>query len=101
MLTRFGPAAAYDTGARARRASRVGGRAWCGGAWAGGAVRRYGSSRRGGVLSKMIRAPPRSEERGVGKECRSRWSPYHYDTATTEIYTLSLHASSDLGGRRI
>src|SRR2546430_11754179 len=20
---------------------------------------------------------PRSEERGVGKECRSRWSPYH------------------------
>ena len=25
----------------------------------------------GGVL------PPRSEERRVGKECRSRWSPYH------------------------
>ena len=23
------------------------------------------------------RAPPRSEERRVGKECRSRWSPYH------------------------
>src|SRR6516162_9936138 len=22
-------------------------------------------------------APPRSEERRVGKECRSRWSPYH------------------------
>src|SRR2546427_1426639 len=22
--------------------------------------------------------PPRSEERRVGKECRSRWSPYHY-----------------------
>src|SRR2546430_7605599 len=21
--------------------------------------------------------PPRSEERRVGKECRSRWSPYH------------------------
>src|ERR1039457_7637210 len=21
---------------------------------------------------------PRSEERRVGKECRSRWSPYHY-----------------------
>src|ERR1035437_4989547 len=21
--------------------------------------------------------PPRSEERHVGKECRSRWSPYH------------------------
>src|SRR3954465_6764200 len=26
---------------------------------------------------KMIRRPPRSEERRVGKECRSRWSPYH------------------------
>src|SRR5256885_13348186 len=25
-----------------------------------------------GVIGKM-----RSEERGVGKECRSRWSPYH------------------------
>src|SRR2546430_14835728 len=24
-----------------------------------------------------IRTPPRSEERRVGKECRSRWSPYH------------------------
>src|SRR5256885_6545459 len=23
------------------------------------------------------RAPGRSEERRVGKECRSRWSPYH------------------------
>src|SRR3989338_10026017 len=25
----------------------------------------------------IITAPPRSEERRVGKECRSRWSPYH------------------------
>src|SRR2546429_9715431 len=24
------------------------------------------------------RSSPRSEERRVGKECRSRWSPYHY-----------------------
>src|SRR2546430_7391473 len=24
-----------------------------------------------------LRAIPRSEERRVGKECRSRWSPYH------------------------
>ena len=24
-----------------------------------------------------LSAPPRSEERRVGKECRSRWSPYH------------------------
>src|ERR1017187_3976373 len=26
---------------------------------------------------KFIRANVRSEERRVGKECRSRWSPYH------------------------
>src|SRR3712207_9256941 len=25
----------------------------------------------------LLRAPLRSEERRVGKECRSRWSPYH------------------------
>ena len=25
----------------------------------------------------MIKDLPRSEERRVGKECRSRWSPYH------------------------
>ena len=24
-----------------------------------------------------VGAEPRSEERRVGKECRSRWSPYH------------------------
>ena len=27
--------------------------------------------------AKLIRMIPRSEERRVGKECRSRWSPYH------------------------
>ena len=26
---------------------------------------------------EKISANPRSEERRVGKECRSRWSPYH------------------------
>src|SRR6202022_1915938 len=31
----------------------------------------------GELPSLMIRRPPRSEERRVGKECRSRWSPYH------------------------
>src|SRR2546422_3668520 len=31
------------------------------------------------VVRRRIRRPPepRSEERRVGKECRSRWSPYH------------------------
>src|SRR5258706_9441888 len=28
------------------------------------------------TISVMV-AVPRSEERRVGKECRSRWSPYH------------------------
>ena len=26
---------------------------------------------------KFVCVDPRSEERRVGKECRSRWSPYH------------------------
>src|SRR5260370_33587471 len=29
------------------------------------------------VYSIKIQTPDRSEERRVGKECRSRWSPYH------------------------
>ena len=30
-----------------------------------------------GNMTKIIEKPTRSEERRVGKECRSRWSPYH------------------------
>ena len=30
-----------------------------------------------GHLLVIPRTPCRSEERRVGKECRSRWSPYH------------------------
>ena len=70
---------------------RLGGRL-CGD---GGGVRRRGAAlRRGPVLREAdAGAPPvrlfprpsaggvlnllRSEERRVGKECRSRWSPYH------------------------
>ena len=29
------------------------------------------------TLSMLEKAVRRSEERRVGKECRSRWSPYH------------------------
>ena len=29
------------------------------------------------VLKHRLRKEGRSEERRVGKECRSRWSPYH------------------------
>ena len=35
-----------------------------------------GRMRRGGQLAALVR-DHRSEERRVGKECRSRWSPYH------------------------
>src|SRR2546430_4951992 len=31
----------------------------------------------GAVNFPQVQLPPRSEERRVGKECRSRWSPYH------------------------
>ena len=30
-----------------------------------------------GLVARQRLATPRSEERRVGKECRSRWSPYH------------------------
>src|SRR2546429_1450937 len=29
------------------------------------------------IVKLMLGGPIRSEERRVGKECRSRWSPYH------------------------
>src|SRR3712207_9306504 len=32
---------------------------------------------RPGVRARAADGVPRSEERRVGKECRSRWSPYH------------------------
>src|SRR3712207_8254105 len=31
----------------------------------------------GGLVAAILAYAPRSEERRVGKECRSRWSPYH------------------------
>src|SRR2546421_3519802 len=44
------------------------------GAYARKAPRRAG---RGLALPARAAGRPRSEERRVGKECRSRWSPYH------------------------
>ena len=30
-----------------------------------------------GIIEAALKKVVRSEERRVGKECRSRWSPYH------------------------
>ena len=30
-----------------------------------------------GAIKNFVNLQSRSEERRVGKECRSRWSPYH------------------------
>ena len=35
------------------------------------------SAERRNLRSKALTDQKRSEERRVGKECRSRWSPYH------------------------
>ena len=37
----------------------------------------YAASGMGRQPAKMVVVQERSEERRVGKECRSRWSPYH------------------------
>src|SRR3712207_6866592 len=41
------------------------------------ASRVMAATTRKGPASSSTRAMTRSEERRVGKECRSRWSPYH------------------------
>src|SRR2546425_8254386 len=43
-----------------------------------GVVERFGLTRQDLALACASHSSePRSEERRVGKECRSRWSPYH------------------------
>jgi len=44
---------------------------------AGGTIRRLIADRPDLAITWIILAADRSEERRVGKECRSRWSPYH------------------------
>ena len=39
--------------------------------------KRGAAATRNGQYKKRGAAATRSEERRVGKECRSRWSPYH------------------------
>ena len=38
---------------------------------------RFGLPDRMNLIVGRVSTNPRSEERRVGKECRSRWSPYH------------------------
>src|ERR1039458_10626637 len=45
-------------------------------------VHRVSSTLRHVFLSYRLAGMPRSEERRVGKECRSRWSPYHLKKRT-------------------
>ena len=40
-------------------------------------IKQYGTPLKITYLPKISQQINRSEERRVGKECRSRWSPYH------------------------
>src|SRR5258707_11871042 len=44
---------------------------------ANGKRHRYTASDKDTLMGKLVVLAKRSEERRVGKECRSRWSPYH------------------------
>src|SRR4029077_21292842 len=50
----------------------------------------------------VVPGPLRSEERRVGKECRSRWSPYHLKKNITHMPSASRGiewATADTGAR--
>ena len=52
--------------------------AWCGGgAGVGGEDVVKDQGQAPAVEQDVVEGAERSEERRVGKECRSRWSPYH------------------------
>src|SRR5438477_9833974 len=52
-------------------------RALVGGVLTLGFARRFATYKRATLLLRDRARLARSEERRVGKECRSRWSPYH------------------------
>src|SRR5215211_5634543 len=57
---------------------------------------RSGTRSRG--RTRGTRWPPprrRSEERRVGKECRSRWSPYHYKKNNKRIFQCFFFQAED------
>src|SRR6266516_5599518 len=50
-------------------------------------------------ISRRGRPRRRSEERRVGKECRSRWSPYHLKKNATRAHLLQREARHVPRGR--
>ena len=78
-LVKFGSAAltAYSAGSAINNARKGnwGKKKMAGGGMAG--KKKQAMKRGGKVVKKAMGGPMRSEERRVGKECRSRWSPYH------------------------
>src|SRR6266568_5286327 len=47
------------------------------------------------VVFETLLLGTRSEERRVGKECRSRWSPYHYKKNNKKKYSAASIDSAD------
>src|SRR5690606_42141746 len=50
--------------------------------------------------TRTPRAAARSEERRVGKECRSRWSPYHHKKKVVDTITLDRRVVPTRAGER-
>src|ERR1039458_10876185 len=48
----------------------------------------------GAIRHVLSGVNPRSEERSVGKECRSRWSPYHYKKDDSRAWHRQLRRDS-------
>src|SRR3712207_9510925 len=59
----------------------------------GGATAEPASPTLGSTISTVVTGASRSEERRVGKECRSRWSPYHLKKKTQYNYNSAHYLS--------
>ena len=75
-LTILADSAKYDVACTSSGASRTARPGTVGSCYAPGCCRFFADPRNSSPFTVSFRRP-RSEERRVGKECRSRWSPYH------------------------